>query len=214
MRKLIMLLAVLAVIAALLLGPRSPDQEAPSATKAQRPSGTHQPMPRRYQASPPTPEAQEPQSEPEVELRRVVRFSSRDRREEESDLQYKHRMNWLNGFIAFERRAQMTSEQRERLISVLADAQQQAVLGWNAYIAAVRDPRRERYSLEGVPRLATLNKSMRLEILPKLREFLNHEPMVSFRRSAGLSDPFGTARTQPLDISSEPASSARSFVVE
>lgn len=206
MRRIISIVVVVGLLSAVFLWWQRGEQVDPASSEASLSEGSTLATAMPIRATSPTvarAALQTPAPDRAVEARRVVHFSSRDRRSDESDLQFQNRIDWLDGFLDFEKRANLTPMQREQLISVLADAQQHAVLGWNERNAAIRDPRRAYGDFEGVPKLASMNKSMRLELLPKLREFLTHEQMVSFRRSRGLTDPFGTARTQPLEIAFE-----------
>lgn len=136
-----------------------------------------------------------------------VRLSSREQRPGERDDIYQTRLSWLDKFASFEKRGNLSAEQRAQLLSVLADLQEEAILSWEATARGAREvtPEERRRaandpSYEAYPSIPTLEKTLRRDLFEELRTFLTQEQYVSFRRTSRLSAALGYGRWLPLDI--------------
>ena len=145
---------------------------------------------------------------------RTVRLSGQEQKPGEPDDQYRRRLSWLKRFASFEERANMTPEQRERLMGLLADKQEESILGWEAYNRGARevspeDRRRmiEDRPFEAYPTFLTIEKDLQRDLWSEMRKFLTPKQMVSFRRTSRLNDIMGYARWLPLEIERSPIAS-------
>ena len=142
------------------------------------------------------------------EPRRLVRLSSGERRAGETELTYETRSNWLANFRSFKQRAEMSDEQHELFMQVLADTQQEAVLGWQEMEAAGKEIRGTKDAdWSTVPTIRSLSESMNADLLARLRTILTHKQMVSFRKTSMLPRALGYGLFKPLEftVDSEPA---------
>ncbi len=143
----------------------------------------------------------EPAQHPIVqETNRTVRLSGQEQKLGEPDDQYRRRLSWLDRFASFEERANMTPQQRERLMGLLADKQEESILGWEAYNRGAREVSREDRrrmiedrTFEAYPTFLTLQKDMQRDLWSEMRKRLNSV--------------MGYARWLPLKIERNPIAS-------
>lgn len=136
-----------------------------------------------------------------------VRLSDRTQRTGEDDSNYDFRLQWLDKFASFEGRANLSEEQRVRLLNLLADKQQEAILSWEASVQGEREASPEDIrraiddpTFEAYPTISTIEKNLRRELFTELKTFLTTKQYVSFRRTSLLSAMLGYGFWQPLDI--------------
>jgi predicted transcriptional regulator len=142
-----------------------------------------------------------------------VRISEREQRQEESDDQYRRRLSWLDKFASFEERANLSADQRERLLNLLADKQEEAILSWEATARGAREATLEDLeraakdpSFEAYPSILSLENSLRRDLWVELRSILTTKQIVSFRRTSRLNSVMGYGRWLPLEIETRQAS--------
>ena len=86
-------------------------------------------------------------------------------------------------------------------MQALADAQQEAVLGWQEMEAAGKEIRGTKDAdWSTVPPNRAVSESMNTDLLARLRTFLTHEQMVSFRRTSMLPRALGYGSFMPLEF--------------
>ncbi len=140
-----------------------------------------------------------------------VRLSGREQREGERDDYYERRLIWLDKFASFEARADLSDVQKVRLLSLLADKQEEAVLSWEESTRAAREATLEDIersiadpTFEAFPSILSLEKALQRDLWVELRSFLTPKQIVSFRRTSRLNSVMGYAHWLPLEIKTAP----------
>lgn len=114
----------------------------------------------------------------------------------ESDKDFNYRKGWVESFQRFEEKAELTAEERQRVLEVLADTQQQA----DVYLVAMQEALTDARPPSETPDVAELEQSLEEMTLNGLREFLTSTQVVEFRRRANLDTYLGYGMWHPLDI--------------
>ena len=124
----------------------------------------------------------------------TVRLSGSDRRAGEDDVNYQLRQDFRLKFEKLRDGANLTATQSDEVLAILADTQMQSELAWKELGIAIDELDDER------PNMATIRRTLKAEMLSRLREVLSHEQMVTFRRTSLISEPLSLGNYLPLEI--------------
>ena len=90
--------------------------------------------------------------------------------------------------------ANLTATQSDEVLAILTDTQMQSEFAWRELGIAIDELDDER------PNLATIRRTLKVEMLSRLRDVLSHEQMVTFRRTSLISEPLSLGNYLPLEI--------------